>query len=436
MRRYQPYVPHAAVLALLVAAAACTDRGGSPLGPEPPGGEPVEPDKSLTFAVQCTSNVAARSVTCAPPPASSGAAAGDIIVGSQGTYVQVTTSNVAYNGGTGQFTFDMTLQNLIEQPIGTTDGTVAHPAGNRVFLHSGPTVTSGAGVAAVFPDGFGTFTAAGQPYYAYVGMLAQSQVSATRSWTFIISPTVLTFDFTLYVSAPVEYPDGYITLDGQLPGYAYGNLHPGDTEALAAVIKTAVGTPVAGTVTFGTTDPLCATVDGGGVVTGVRAATCQITATAGLRTGSMSFDVTGAVRTWDGSQSADWSDGLNWVGDLTPAAVDSVLIPTGVPNFPALVAATAIGGVQVDDGATLSLGAFDLTASQNVATGYTVGSGILGTTGSLVLAGTGKTVMGRVPITLVTGTYSLAGNLFGVAPETIDDGRLDSDSYEIGIDSQ
>jgi hypothetical protein len=418
-----------ALLAVL-AAAACTDR--SPTGPQaaPPGGGPGGPGGPLTAIslLTCTASVQARTVACVPATPTTGAASG-LIIGNQGVYVQVTSSNVNYNSGTGAFTFDATLQNLIEQPLGTIDGDNPDPTGIRIFFESGPNVTSGTGIVSVVPDGFGTFTGPAQPYYNYPYVLDQTEVSPAEGWSFVVPPTVLTFTFGVYVAAPVEYPDGYITLDGELPDYDYGNLHPSTPHALTAVIKTAYGEVVPGTVTFGTTDPLCATVDAGGVVTGVRAATCSITATSGSYGGEMIFDVTGTIRTWDGSASTDWSAPANWAGDVFPAAVDSVVIPTGVPNFPVLVASTAIGGVDVADGATLSLGAFDLTAAANVATGPTAGSGILATTGVLELAGVGETVRGRVPAVRVTGDYSLAGDLDIVSPGQVMAGRLLTEGY-------
>jgi hypothetical protein len=437
------YLQRAAFAAALAAvAAACTD-GANPVAPtpEPPtgpgGGAPV-----TVQALRCTGSLSDRSVSCAPATAGTGGAAGDIIVGGQNVYVKVATSAVGYNSGTGQFTFSTTLQNLIEQPMGTTDGTTLDPSGIRIFFSAGPSVTSGTGSISTLPDGFATFTAAGQPYYQYNNVLAQSATSPAKVWTLIMPPTVLTFDFVLYVSAPVEYPNGYITLNGNLPGASYGALHPASTAPLTAVVKNAMGGVIATPVAFGTTDPLCATVDVGGVVTGVRAATCSITASAagGTITGNLGFNVGGTVRSWDGSVSTDWSVGGNWAGDLVPAAVDSVLVPLAVPNFPVLVANTAIGGVDVADGATLSLGAFDLTMSANLATGPTAGSGVLGTTGRLILAGTAagpdETAHGRVPSMLVTGTYSLDGDLYAVAPEQIDAGNLTSPNFMLQVVSQ
>jgi hypothetical protein len=442
MRKRPPWHPVRAAALVALAAAACTDAR-NPAAPEPEGpGGPHGPGGPTVNIQQlaCTANLPQKSVSCAPAVPNTGASA-DVIVGNQGVYVQVTSSNINYDGGTGQFTFDVTLQNLIEQPIGTTDGLNPDPQGIRIFFHSGPTVTGGAGTASVIPDGFATFTAAGQPFYRYSTILDDNEVSAPKTWTLLMPPTVTTFDFLLFVSAPVEYPSGYITLDGQLPGASYGPLHPGSTEELTAVSKDVVGNVVPGTTfAFATADPLCATVGAGtGIVTGVRYATCDVTVSDGARAGSMSFAVTGTTRLWEGDVSASWDDGGNWGGNLVPAVVDSVTIPTGVPNFPALTQNTLIGGVDVADGATLSLGAFTLTASANVATGPTAGSGILGTTGSLVLAGgaapTGG-VRGRVPSLLVTGIYSLSGDLFVVAPETIDAGLLQSDSFEMSIDSQ
>lgn len=413
----------AALLAML-GAVACTDN--SPTGPRPgatpgPGGEggPATTIAALT----CTATMPSGSVTCEPATPGTGPADG-LIVGNQGVYVNLTSTSLNYNAGTGSFTFQSTLQNLIEQPLGTTDGTTPDPGGIRVFFSTGPTVAEGTGSVAVIPSGFDMFTAAAQPYYLYPYVLDQNEISPAVQWSFVVPPTVTRFVFTVLVSAPVEYPNGYITLNGELPGAVYGPLHPSSPQGLTAVVKNAVGVTLPGTVTFGTTDPDCATVNGTGTVTGVRAGTCSVTATAGAITGEIVFNVTGTQRTWNGSVSTDWSTGGNWNGGYAPAAVDSAVIPTGVPNFPALTAPTSIGGVTVADAATLSLGAFNLTASADVATGYTVGSGISSTTGQLLLTGTGETVLGRVPTTNITGDYSLGGDLHVVAPGRVVGGRL------------
>ena len=71
---------------------------------------------------------------------------------------------------------------------------------------------------------------------------------------------------------------------------------------------------------------------------------------------------------------------------IVPGAVDTVVVPV-VATFPALTSSVTVGRVAVADGATLSIGAFDLTATVGVVTGPTVGSGVLGTTGRVILSG-------------------------------------------------
>jgi hypothetical protein len=427
MTQLRAYRARAALLSVLV-AAGCSDRSPTapPPGTDPGGGGPGGPSTTIA-ALTCTVTMADGKVACQPENPGTGAADG-LIVGNQGIYVQLTSGTIVYDSGTGQFTFPATLQNLIEQPLGTTDGTTLDPGGIRIYFHQQPTVTEGTGSVAVVPDGFAFFTAAAQPYYVYPYLLDESEVSPAETWTFVVPPSVTRFVFSVYVAAPVEYPVGYITMDGELPGALHGALHPSTPHAVATVVKSAVGTVLPGTVAFGTADTSCG-VNAGGTVTGLVAGTCTVTVTSGVYSGDMTFDVTGTQRTWNGSVSADWANGANWNGGYAPAAVDSAVIPTGVPNFPALTAATAVGGVSVADGATVSLGAFDLTASADVATGYTVGSGILGTTGVLELAGSGETVLGRVPMLRVTGDYALAGDLHVVAPGRVVSGRLMNVGY-------
>ncbi|HSU17328.1 hypothetical protein [Longimicrobium sp.] len=428
----------AALLAL--GAAACSDRA-NPVGPGPGTGTPPgTPGTPITIqALECTGNRQTLAVSCAAAlPA--GSTQGDIIVGNQGVLVKLTSSNVAYNSGTGQFTFDVTVQNLIQQPMGTTDGTTTDPNGVRVFFSSGPTVTGGTGTAAVVPDGFATFTAAGQPFYQYNQLLAQNATSGAKTWTLVMPPTVTSFTFLLYVSAPVEYPNGYITLDGELPDYHYGPLHPTATHPLTAVSRTAVGNVVPGTtITFGTTNAACATVSGTGLVDGVQFATCSITANDGTRSGSMVFDVTGMTRAWTGATSADWSVGTNWADGLVPVAADSVTVPFPLAsgNFPVLTSAVAISDLTVADQATLNVASFVLTSTGNVRTGQTAPSGIVASgAGSVLLSGANKAFQGRFPSVLVTGTYALDGQYHGVAPQAVDSGTITSDLFEMDVDAQ
>jgi hypothetical protein len=291
MNSFKPLSRPVVLASCVLALAACGDR--EPLTPPAP--LPTGPSLPvLAGSLQCTASIRAKTVECGAGTLPSDAR-GYIIVGGQGSYVQLTSSNVAYDGGTHVFSFDVTVQNLIPQPMGTTNGTTPDGSGVRVIFASGPTVNSGTGSASVAsPDGTGSFTGAGQPYYTYAGtqllgadaILTQNETSSARTWTLNVDPTVGTFSFTLYVVAEVPHPNGYVDVTPGAP-----NVLAGSTTGLAATVRSAVGNPVAGSVTWGTSDNAVATVDGSGTVTGVAPGTVTITATSGARSGTATVAV-------------------------------------------------------------------------------------------------------------------------------------------------
>lgn len=123
----------------------------------------------------------------------------DRIMGGQDTYMKLASSGTGYDTGTEIFSTDVTVQNLMQAVIGTTDGT--SPEGVRVFFHSGPTVTSGSGEISVFnADGTATFTGVDQPYYLYNEILDPYEISTAHTWMFDVDQTVLTFSFQVYVA--------------------------------------------------------------------------------------------------------------------------------------------------------------------------------------------------------------------------------------------
>jgi hypothetical protein len=118
-----------------------------------------------------------------------------------------------------------------------------------------------------------------------------------------------------------------------------------------------------------------------------------------------------------------------------PVAEDSATIPVlGSAIYPALTANQSIGRIMVDDGASVNIGAFDLTASQD-ALAHASG-GIFGTVGRLLLTGVAKTTSGALPRMRVSGTYSLDGNVNAVAPLRVEGGRIRNTSFRLRIASQ
>ncbi|HEX8906714.1 MAG TPA: hypothetical protein VF771_17825, partial [Longimicrobiaceae bacterium] len=124
-----------------LAWAACADRDPVAV-PAPPPEQPSLP--VILASVRCTAETQSGALSCAGAelPAS---ARGYIIVGGQDQYVHIGTTNGGYNGTTHVFSFDLTVQNLIPQPMGTTDGATPDANGVRVIVASGPNVTAGSG---------------------------------------------------------------------------------------------------------------------------------------------------------------------------------------------------------------------------------------------------------------------------------------------------
>lgn len=181
------FTPFLVASALVVSSlAGCSvDESTGPSGPEMP--KPVA-------AINCTGEIATLKVTCAGPVSSSGVE----ILGSQGIQVALRSSNVSWNGILGVLTFDVSLQNLSTQKLGWTGTT---PTGESVFFVNGPV----ADVGSVNVDFAltGTFTAPGQTYYQYIGMLDPLQTSAPKTWQFHMNTAATTFSFTVMVAADV-----------------------------------------------------------------------------------------------------------------------------------------------------------------------------------------------------------------------------------------
>ena len=185
---------------VLAIAAACADQPvGTRIGTVTPDGPPT-----TLQAMLCTARVSGSggSVSCAPERQGN---ARNAIIGNQGVYVKLTSSNVSYDSQSGIFQFDETVQNLLNESIGTPDGVVADSNGIRVFFATGPTPTAGSGeITVVNADGTDLFTSSNQPYFLYSEILAKDQVSQSHTWQLLVPNTVSTFTFTVYVSANVQ----------------------------------------------------------------------------------------------------------------------------------------------------------------------------------------------------------------------------------------
>src|SRR5881398_512038 len=190
----------AALSAVALWVAACRDSAA-----------PTAPTAQFqTELVTCEASVPAGTLTCASSQPQTSrqllAAPGmsfDLILGGQGALVRLASSGTAYNAGTQAFTSNVTVENLIAQPMNTTNGTTPDAGGIKVFLHSGPAVTGGTGTVTIAnAGGTGTFTGASQPYFLYSSgaVLASGATTSAKTWQFAVPTTVTTFAFQVFVT--------------------------------------------------------------------------------------------------------------------------------------------------------------------------------------------------------------------------------------------
>jgi hypothetical protein len=271
---------------LLLLAAACDDPVAPPAsGPEP--GVPAPTQTGAQTQLDCVADTRDSTVVCTAPGASAGGARGAIIVGGQGQFVNLTSTNIVRT--TDFFQFDVTVQNLIPQPMATTNGTTPDVKGVRVFFESGPTVTSGTGGVWVHNnDGVGNFTAPDQFYFQYAfgalgdGILEPQEISEPSTWVFELDPTVQTFSFSVRVSTEVPFPTGWVDVTPKS-----SILPVGETQVLTPVVRSQTGVVQSGqSVSWASSAPSVATVNAAGVVTAVAPGITTITATSTTRTGT------------------------------------------------------------------------------------------------------------------------------------------------------
>jgi hypothetical protein len=425
-----------AVVFAALLTVGCSDLLTDARKVEPPAPPPGDTTGIPTRfqAITCTVTVNDAKVVCGDPVRTPDGVNGDLIVGGQ--HVGLVISNQYFTQGVSSKTFTMSVgvrNQLVRQPLGTTDGSTPDVRGVRVFLASGPHAIVGTGsVAVTNPDGFETFTASRQPYFQYNGVLDQYEASFQKPWVFTTGVDVSSFTFTAYVSAPVEYPDGWIDVTpSSFP------IRPTNTWTLQAIVCDVVGNPVSNApVVWSIADPVRATLLPDGTVTGRSGGVTQVTATSGGRTGVSILNVGPTLRTWTaGAATTNYQTDNNWTPAAFPVDIDTLLIPLAAPLDPVLTSNITASSITVEDGAMININAFDLTSIGDVVTAITGGQGIVNTTGRLILAGTAKTVQGRLPRVRVTGTYSLTGNATMRAPLEISAGRLTSSAFRVQVES-
>ena len=201
----------------LLGAVACSgsadpvDPGGGAVvqappiqtpAPLPPSDGEIATDDAVA-ALDCVATPRTGAIDCtSPSPAGSSTEPSDVF-GNQGSYVSLVSSNTTYVGTT--FGTDVTITNLMNEAIGTPDGTVLDPNGVQVFFTLEPVATVGSGQITIDnADGRAFFTASNQPYYQYTQILHKNETSSVKRWLFTVPNSVTTFTFRVYISTYVQ----------------------------------------------------------------------------------------------------------------------------------------------------------------------------------------------------------------------------------------
>lgn len=187
-----------AVFMVAVVLAGCVQEEG----PLAPGRDLTPGPDAAQAALVCQVSVKAGSMACIPESPTLPDGVAGTVLGGQGEYVLLESSNVDYDEGNGLFSADVTVRNLLTQALGTADGASIDGDGVRVFFVEPPMVTAGSGAVSVAnEDGQDTFIGSNSPYFKYAQVLTPGKVSLPRTWTFNVPSTVTTFTFKVYVAA-------------------------------------------------------------------------------------------------------------------------------------------------------------------------------------------------------------------------------------------
>lgn len=194
-----------AAVACLLVALACQDveRVVAPVRMPETAHAIVGP--TVTLVATCTLLRSSSTISCAPATPRRGAGvSGNVIVAPTGTYAQFVPFNLVKDTVHQIWSFDAFLHNLLQQSIGTLNGTTV--TGSKVFV-TDIEATQGSGIVSIInPDGTGNFTAPNQPYFNYNQIVAAGANSNAKLWKVSVpnSVTAVNMDILMSTDFPAE----------------------------------------------------------------------------------------------------------------------------------------------------------------------------------------------------------------------------------------
>lgn len=164
-------------------------------------------DAPVYEPVRCTVDVRARRVWCATGGRSPAGPPGSALrpnakKGNCCTYAYYWPTYLAEDSVAGRWSLSMRVANLLEEPIGTLDGTTV--TGVRLLLRGSPATTEGNGtVRVVNADGLDTSAAPARSYWSYGQIIPPNAWSEARTLRFDVPGTVTRFELDFIIAAHV-----------------------------------------------------------------------------------------------------------------------------------------------------------------------------------------------------------------------------------------
>jgi hypothetical protein len=201
-----------ALIGLLSGLAACGDPSRILSPDAPASGAKATALASVNCTVVFGVNHSVSSFRCANTGDASASATdvttqgmkARVLVGGQYVYITVGFGGFTWTASSNQFAMNVTVQNLMTQPMGTTDGVTAAAGGTKLFVVRGPSVYSGTGTITIPSDsGVGDFTGPNQPYWQYDGIIKTDSVSKSSNWKFDLPSQASGIEFAIEITSPI-----------------------------------------------------------------------------------------------------------------------------------------------------------------------------------------------------------------------------------------
>lgn len=188
-----------AAVACLLIALACQDIERVAAPPRTPTTAHAVAGPPVVLAVTCTLSRNSSTISCAPATARRGpGVSGNVILAPTGTYVQFVPFNLVKDTVKQIWSFDAFLHNLLQQSIGTLNGTTL--TGSKIYV-TAISATQGTGMVSIInPDGIGNLTAPNQPYFNYNQIVAAGANSLAKLWKVSVPNTVTAVNMDILMS--------------------------------------------------------------------------------------------------------------------------------------------------------------------------------------------------------------------------------------------